>query len=76
MAGKDLSMTLCHCFPTTEKLQQLNLVREYAIHILRLYQLGTVKKHFSRKILAVVTPCGYAIPIYFMFGVKTAPANF
>ena len=31
---------------------------------------------FSRKILAVVTPRGYAIPNRLMFGVKTAPAIF
>ena len=31
---------------------------------------------FSRRILAVVTPRGYAIPNKLMFGVKTAPAIF
>ena len=31
---------------------------------------------FSRKIMAVVTPCGYAVPRTLQFGVKTAPAIF
>ncbi|MEL7079743.1 MAG: reverse transcriptase domain-containing protein, partial [Cyanobacteria bacterium J06582_2] len=35
-----------------------------------------VNEMFSRKILAVVTPWGYAIPNSLMFGVKTAPAIF
>ena len=31
---------------------------------------------FSRKLLAVVTPCGYGLPKTLQFGVKTAPAIF
>lgn len=40
------------------------------------YKQVVINDHFSRKILAVVTPRGYAIPNRLMFGVKTAPAIF
>ena len=40
------------------------------------FQQIPVDDLFSRKILAVVTPWGYAIPKTLMFGVKTAPAIF
>ena len=40
------------------------------------YKQVLLTDNFSRKILAVVTPRGYAIPNRLMFGVKTAPAIF
>ena len=40
------------------------------------YKQVVLTDEFSRKILAVVTPRGYAIPNRLMFGVKTAPAIF
>ena len=40
------------------------------------FQQIPVDDLFSRKLLAVVTPWGYAIPKTLMFGVKTAPAIF
>ena len=40
------------------------------------YKQVMLTDNFSRKILAVVTPRGYAIPNRLMFGVKTAPAIF
>ena len=36
------------------------------------YKQVLLTDEFSRKILAVVTPCGYAIPNRLMFGVKGA----
>ena len=40
------------------------------------YKQILLTDNFSQKILAVVTPCGYAVPTRLMFGVKTAPAIF
>ena len=40
------------------------------------YKQVVLTDEFSRKILAVVTPRGFAIPNRLMFGVKTAPAIF
>ena len=40
------------------------------------YKQVVLTDGFSHRILAVVTPRGYAIPNRMMFGVKTAPAIF
>ena len=40
------------------------------------FQQMSVDDELSRKLLAVVTPWGYAIPKVLMYGVKTAPAIF
>ena len=40
------------------------------------YKQVILEDEISRKILAIVTPRGYAIPNRLMFGVKTAPAIF
>ena len=40
------------------------------------YKQIVLTDDFSKKILAVVTPRGYAIPTHLIFGLKTAPVIF
>ena len=59
-------------------LVELEVVGEFrtCIDLSRAYEQVPVDDPLSRKIMAVVTPLGYAVPKTLMFGVKTAPAIF
>ena len=60
----------------TEELNKLAGEFRNCIDLKGAYKQVVLTDEFSRKILAVVTPRGYAIPNRLMFGVKTAPAIF
>ena len=60
----------------TEELSKVAGEYRTCIDLTGAYKQVMITDMFSRKILAVVTPRGYAIPNRLMFGVKTAPAIF
>ncbi|MCP4238590.1 MAG: RNA-directed DNA polymerase, partial [Aestuariibacter sp.] len=60
----------------TEELNKLAGEFRSCVDLKGAYKQVVLTDEFSRKILAVVTPRGYAIPNRLMFGVKTAPAIF
>ncbi|MCP4142251.1 MAG: hypothetical protein GY755_18585, partial [Chloroflexi bacterium] len=60
----------------TEELNKLAGEFRSCVDLKGAYKQVVLNDEFSRKILAVVTPRGYAIPNRLMFGVKTAPAIF
>ena len=60
----------------TEELAKVAGEYRSCVNLQGAYKQVVLTDHFSRKILAVVTPRGYAIPNRLMFGVKTAPAIF
>ena len=60
----------------TEELAKVAGEYRTCIDLSGAYKQIILTDQFSRRILAVVTPRGYAIPNRLMFGVKTAPAIF
>ena len=60
----------------SEELNKLAGEFHRCIDLKGAYKQVVLTDGFSRKILAVVTPRGYAIPNRLMFRVKTAPAIF
>jgi len=58
----------------TEQLDKLKGQYRSCIDLKGAFKQIPIIPGFSQKILAIVTPIGYAVPTRIMFGVKTAPS--